>query len=819
MTGLLRDIQYALRQILKAPVFSFVAILTLALSIGGTVTIFSFVDAVLLKPLSYEKSGELTVIWERVRFLEHLFPYTGPNPKQVFAWRESQTSFSDIVLLREDATGISLNGDHPRFTGLVRTEPRLLGMLGVQPAMGRDFLPIDGTTGHTDGVIISHGLWQSMFQGSADVLGRKFYVGPNAVQVIGVLPKEFYFPKANELSSTPMAHAAPSVDVLQPVAIQPETYGWNERYGNFTAVGRLKPGVTLDAAKAQLDAICNRIARENAAGGNGFGPHPDGAISVLPVPLKDAIVGKTRQPLLLLLAAVLSVLLIACVNLANAQLARAMQRDREAAIRVALGSTLWRLLRTAMVESLLLAVSGGALGIWMAHAVIQHFGETVRQAVPRAESVSLNGPVLAVAIACTLFATLACGLLPALRYRTVDPRASMQGTGRATGGATGVALRRWLIALQMFACTALLLLTALFATNMLHLLQQDRGFSAGDTMLASVRMQGAAFTEARRAGLDDAVLERLRALPGVTHAAMVSSILSQGQTWVDGVERPDAGGEKPVLAQYRWVSPEYFETMGQRIVEGRAIEARDREAKVGVISAALAATAWHGQSPLGRTFLRGKNAFTVVGVAADARSNSLRKTQESMVYLPYWDNPQYLSFFLVHGSRDLSGQADAIRSAIWSYDPTVTIDSISRLDAQVENTVAPERIETTLLSGFAVLALLLAVLGIYGTLNYSVERRVQEFGIRMALGAERSNIYWTAMSEVALPVAVGLGGGWLLSVVVARTLRSMLAGATAFGAGSAMGVVVLLGVCAFLAAWIPCHHAAQTEPMEALRTE
>jgi predicted permease len=797
--------------------FSLVAIVTLALSIGGTVTIFSFVDGVLLKPLAYQQSGQLTVMWEHVRFLEHLFPYTGPNARQVLALRQSQTSFTDLVLLREDATGISLGGDHPRFAGRVRTEPALLRMLGVQPVLGRDFRPEDGSNGHDDGVIISWTLWKTLFSGRDDVLGKTLYVATVPARVIGVLPKDFYFPKANELSSAPMAQIAPSVDVLQAMAIHPENYGWNEQYGNFVALGRLKPGVTLDGANAQLDALCNQIARQAPA--RDFGSKPDGAISVVLTPLKEAIVGKTSQQLWLLLSAVLSVLLIACVNLANAQLARAMRRDREAAVRVALGSTMWSLLRTSMLESLLLSVVGGALGVWLAHQVITHFAEAVRLAVPRAENVTVNGPVLAVAVLCTAVATLACAVLPTLRYFHVDPRAAMQGSGRASGSAGGTTLRRALVGLQMLACTTLLLLTALFATNMLHLLRLDRGFSSDNTMLASVRMQGKAFTDERLAGFDDAVLERLRALPGVTHAAMVSSVLSQGQTWLDGVERTDGGHERALLAQYRWVSPDYFTTMGQRIVQGRALDARDRNQANAVISQAAAAASWPEGNPLGHTFLRGNHRFTVVGIAADARSNSLRKVPESIVFLPYWDNPPNQSFFLVHGSQDLSAQTDSIRNAIWSFDPTVTIDSIGRLDTQVENSVAPERMETVLLAGFGGLALVLAVLGVYGTLNYSVERRVQEFGIRMALGAGRSNIYWTALKDIALPIGVGLLGGWLLSIAIGRAVRSMLVGSTSAGAGTVVGVMTLLCFAALLAAYVPCRNAAYTEPMEALRTE
>lgn len=546
MANLVQDLRYALRQIRKSPGFAITAVLTLALGIGATAAIFSFVDGVLLKPLAYRQSGQLVVVWEHVRFLETLFPYTGPNPRHVMAWQEGQTNFSGISMVNQGATGISLSGDHPRYVGRVAAEPNLLRILGVQPMLGRDFLPEDGSKGRDDRVIVSWSLWQSLFGGSAAVLGKTLWVGKKPMQVVGVLPKAFYFPKANELTASPIAQQAPAVEVLTPAVLDPSDYGWNSDYGNWVAIGRLKPGKTLTAAQAQLNRLSVNFLRQ-APPGELDGP-VEGAVLTLIQPMKEAIVGKTSRALSLLFAAVLSVLLIACMNLANAQLARVMAREREAALRAALGASAWGLVQASLLETLLLSLAGGTLGVLLAELAVHHFAGFLHVAIPRAETVSVNGPVLLAALVCTAGATMLFGALPALRYLRARPQTALQGVGRASGSAGNTMLRRWLVCGQVLACTALLLLTALFAKSLLRLLHGDKGFSTSNTVVASVREQGESYTDAKRAGFDDAVLDRLRQLPGVESAALVSSILSQGQTWLDGVHRTDGPSKQSNLA-------------------------------------------------------------------------------------------------------------------------------------------------------------------------------------------------------------------------------------------------------------------------------
>ncbi len=831
MAHLLQDFRYALRQMRKAPGFALTAILTLAVGIGSTTAIFSFVDGVLLQPLAYRDSGQLTVIWERVPFLESMSPFVGPNPRHVLRWRQSQTSFSGLALVNEGTTGVTLTGDHPRYVGRVLVEPSLLSLLGVQPLLGRDFLPGEGLKGHDDRVLISWTLWQQMFNGMPGVLGQPLQVGGTPMTVIGVLPNDFYFPKRNELAAFGTAGQSPSIDILVPRQVAAADFGWNSDYGNFAAIGRLRPGVSIVAAQAQLDAISNILVHEAPA--NQFAPGPKAPLSTFVQPLKQSVVGRASAGLYLLLAAVFSVLLIACINLANAQLARVLARDKEAALRTALGASAGNLIQASLIESLLLALTGAALGILLAHAVVQRFAAFVHVAIPRAANIRLNPTVLTLSVACTVGAIVLFGLLPALHYLRVRPQAALGSAGRAAGTIGSTTLRRALIAAQMLACTALLLLTTLFAHNLVQLLHGANGFSTGGTVQATVRLQGKAFSDSARAAFSDAMLDRLGHLPGVTSAALVSSMLGEGELWGDEVRAAGAPSEQGQLAQLRWVSPAYFRTVDQHILAGRALNEGDRipvtdsdapsvanaPPTAAVLSESLAAALWPGSNALGRTFVRHDRNYHVVGIAAGARTNSPHEAPGSMAFLPYWDNPPYQPFFLVHGTADPAALDPAIRAAIWQQNPAVIIADVRPFDATLADTLAPERLQTTLLAGFGIAALLLALLGVYSTLNYSIGRRLQEFGIRMALGATRGNIYRITFQQVALPIAAGIVGGWILSLAIARAVRSLLQDAPTGSPLLTLAILATLVLAAVLAAFFPCRRAAQLEPMNALRSE
>jgi predicted permease len=819
MQSILQDIRYGLRQLRKSPTFTLTAVLTLAFGIGATTALFSVVDGVLLKPLAYRDSGRLVVIWERVRFLEKLWPYTGANARHEDIWRRQSTAFSDFTLLRQNSTGVSLgSSDHPRLVGRITALPNLLDILGVQPSLGRNFLPEESVAGREQVAIISYRLWQTVFNNDAGIIGKSIQIAGTPYQIVGVLPQNFYFPKANELSPAPLARQLPDNEIITPLAIDPsKKFGWNSDYGNYVALGRLKPGISIAQATQNLDNIADYIAHQIPP--DQIDGPVKGALSTYIQPMKDVIVGHTSARLWLLLAAVFSVLLIACMNLANAQLARVISREREAAVRSALGASTAHLLQSALAEVCILSLIGGALGVALAIFAVHRLAGYAQLAIPRTGAITVNFTVLALSVLLTVGATFIFGVLPALRVLGVKPQQALQGIGRTSGSRHSGLLRRWLVGAQVFACTTLLLVAGLFAKSLIHLSTFDKGFATDHVVAADVFLQGNAFGEDKdRATFDDGVLDKLRALPGVQSASLVSYMLLAGDSWIDGVVPADRPHDA-TLANYRWIAPDYFTTIHQHILEGRALDEHDRAQKNAVISEATAKAVWPGQSPINRQFKRNGNTLTVVGVVADAHNNSLRAAPVNMVYLPYWDNPPYATYFLVRSTQDPTQLIEAIRNTIWNYNPNVTIARIHTLDSQLSDSLASEHLETGIFVAFGAAALLLALLGIYGTLSYSVEARTQEVGIRMALGATRQSVYRLMLRIITAPVVLGLIFGYIASLSIGKSLRALLYGTSSTDLSVVIPVLCTFAVTAIVATFLPCKRAARIEPIEALRTE
>jgi predicted permease len=519
------------------------------------------------------------------------------------------------------------------------------------------------------------------------------------------------------------------------------------------------------------------------------------------------------------MAAVLSVLLIACINLANAQLARFVSRDREAAVRSALGASTAHLLQSALAEVAILSLIGGTLGVALAIFAVHRFAGYAQLAIPRTGTVTVNFTVLCLSVLLTVGASFLFGVLPALRVLRVKPQQALQGTGRSSGSRRSGLLRRWLVGAQVFACTTLLLVAGLFAKSLIRLSTSDKGFSTDHITAADVYLQGNAFGEDKdRASFDDGVLEKLRSLPGVQSASLVSYMLLTGDNWLDGVtpaDRPHDDG----LANFRWISPDYFATIRQRIIEGRPLDEHDRTQKTAVISEATAKAVWPGRDALGRTFLSHGKPVTIVGIVADAHNNSLRDAPVNMVYRPYWDNPPYATYFLVRSTQDPTQLIEAVRNTIWSYNPNVTIARVHTLDSQLSDSLAPEHLETGIFAAFGAAALLLALLGIYGTLSYSVEARTPEVGIRMALGATRESVYRLMLGTIVAPVIAGLALGCIASRTIGKSLSALLYGTSPTDPTVIIPIVCIFALAAVAATFVPCSRAAKVEPMEALRTE
>lgn len=817
---LLQEIRYAFRQLGKAPGFTIVAILTLALGIGGSTSVFTVVDSVLLKPLTYQNSGQLVVAWERADFLSG---YMGPNPRHESLWKERASTFDDVALVSQGASGVSLGTEHPELIGTLRSTPNLLDVLQTTPLLGRGFHADDAIKGHNQVAILTYNLWQRMFQGDKGVIGRTLRIAGVPYQVIGVLPQTFRFPKRSVLSAFPSQQRqggeVQEAGLLVPAVLNPNQFGWNSDYGNWVALGRLKPDVTSKQAEAELNTIQEQIIREMPADARPNGGR--NALQAYVQPMQEAVVGSSQMSLWLLLAAVAGLLLIACVNLANAQLGRAITREREAAIRSALGANRGQMIWSSLAENLILAGGGGIAGVWLAYAAVNAFRIYAPIDLPRMGEIHISFSVLLFATVLVVGSGMLFGLLPAVKALHIDPQAALQGSSnRITGTRQSRMARKWLIGLQVFACTALLLVTGFFAKSLLYLLGSDRGFETGHTTVAEVSLSRSIYKDLERTiSFDDAVLSKLRELPGVQTAALVSAMPLEGETWIDGIFRPDRPTHNPPMANMRWVSPGYFETIRERLVAGRLFEERDRNAKAVIISEAAAKAAWPGENPIGRQ-IRWRDAnYTVIGIVRDARNNSLKLSPANMLYLFYTELPSYSTFFLVRSMQSPEHLATDIRKIIWGSDSTATIARIKSLDAQVTDSLAPERFQALVLGAFAIAALLLAMLGIYGVLSYVVASRKQEIGIRMALGATKQRIYALTIREAAVPVLAGLLGGWIASLIGGRIIRTLLYGVQETDLSVAVSVAALFLAASLAAAFLPARRAATVDPMEALRTE
>jgi predicted permease len=814
-----QDIRYALRTLRKSPGFAATAILTLALGIGASTAVFTVVDSLVLEPLAYRDSGNLVVAWERVRFLSA--DPTGPNPRHVDIWQRRATAFSGLTLLRHSTNGLALGTEHPNLVGTVTCLPNLFDILQVPPFLGRSFLPQDGVKGHDNVAILSYPLWQSLFHGDPSVIGKAIRIADTPREVIGVLPASFHFPNANALRafrSKQPASNPPEPGVFLSVALALDQFSWNGEYGNWVALGRLKSRVTIGQAEAQLTSIEAQIVQEMPANER---DDRSGALSTFVEPMQEAVVGDSRAGLWLLMAAVTGLMLIACLNLANAQLGRALSRRSDAGLRLALGITKWRLLWGVLSENLVLAVAGGATGVMLAATGLDVFRHYSPIDLPRASEIHLNTTVLLFSAGLALASTLLSGMMPVVRLLYTDPQTSLQhGTSRTIGSTQSHRLRTWLIGLQVFGCTALLLVTGLFSKSLLYLLHQDKGFETGEVTIAEVRPSPVTYrADQSRTALDDGVLQNLRGIPAVQAAGLVSAMPLEGESWIEGLRRVDRPKQEASLINLRWVSPGYFETMRERLVAGRFFEERDRNLNGVVLSEGEAQALWGSQNPIGGQVTTEGRTFTVIGVVADSRNTSLKSAPARMAYLHYNDRPPYATFFLVRAAQPANTVVSSMREAIWKYAPAVTIARVKTLDSQLTDSLATERFRTLVLVAFGAGALLLAMLGIYGVLSYAVVTRRQEIGVRIALGATRNSIYALTFGEAAAPVLAGLVTGLAASVLAGRIIGNLLYGTQGVDPSVLLIVISVFLASAATAAFLPARRAASVDPLESLRCE
>lgn len=821
MPTFLQDLRFSIRTLRKTPGFTLTAILTLALGIGAVTAIFSVVDSVLLKPFSFPEPGQLVMLRENDNSLGSAAQGVPDNPRHFFNWQANAKTLSGAAIFQGGGFSVSSGTDHPEILDGLQVSSNFFSVLGVQPLLGRSFLPSETTKGHENEVILSWSAFQRYFNGNPQAIGQTLRDGGTPKIVVGVLPRSFHFPAVSPMRSSGSWGRAETYQIFSPLVLDPADFSDDYDY-NYMAIARVRSGIPLQQARTELNTIQSAFNHAH---------HLPTSPTVVVNPLIVEVAGHVSTALWLLLASVGAVLLIGCVNLANLQLARAVARDRELAVRAALGAARNRLLGAALADSFVLALLGGALGILLSFLGVRLFLAAAPTNLPRIGDIHVSWPVLLGAAALSILTAFLFGLLPALRAIHVDPQSALQtSTIRVSASRESRRTRHLLVAAEVACTVALLIVTGLLVRSFATLLDQNRDFDSSHVTYAQVFLYATQYgnsssdpkTQAVRAAFDDRALAALAQIPGVQSVASTSETPMGGETWINLIQRPDhplPDAQTPD-ANIRWISPSYAATLRIPLVAGRDLTGADRNHPTNALISEKAARAiWPGTSPIGHTFKMGDDTvYTVVGVLADARINDLQSTA-NMIYLPYWQNPWWRLNFLIRSPEATSGLAPAIRRALWNIDPEVAIPVIKSLDQQVSDSVSNERFQTLLLSSFGAAALLLALLGIYGVLAYSVSLRQQEFGIRIALGSGKRDLMTLVARQALWPVAGGILAGLALAFAASRYVHSLLYDTSAADPASIAAGIALILLAALFAALIPARRAAQTDPMHVLRNE
>ena len=812
LEDLIQDLRYGLRMLAKSPGFAVVAVLTLALGIGANTAIFSILNPVILRPLPYKDPGRLGVLWtDNVRQNLHEERTSYPNFED---WRKQNHVFEDMAFC--SSFTVNLTGeDQPERIVAARVTSNLFSMVGVSPILGHSFTPEDEARANRV-LVLSHGLWQRRFGSSDEVLGKRLEIDGAPAVVIGVMPALFQLPGSD-------------VQFWEPHAMFP---GWNQTrvergVPSGYVVGRLKPGVTFREAQMDMNVVGSRLARqypELASSTDFFG------FAVNVVPLSVQTTGKQiRLALWLLFAAVVMVLLVACANVANLLLARGAGRQRELAVRTALGAGRTRLARQLLTESVLLSFSSGALGLIFAALGVRTLVCLAPQDVPRLDQVGIDHAVFAFAIGLSLITSILFGLAPAWKVSQSDPQDSLKNAVRGLAGSLGIRRTHSLLVVSEYALAIVLLVGAgLLIRSLLRVQAVDPGFRPERVLIARV-IQSSIKPEAQWAGLYPQALARIMAIPGVQAAGAIDNFFFQ--SFPDDTIIPEGKtvaaarvGAEQVMDD--GVSVDYFRAVGVPLLKGRFFSEQDRpnSPRVAIINKTLARRFWSSEDPIGKRFRFGFQKPTdpwisVVGVVGDMHRDGLTRVPVSQAFLPLTQDPARGMDFVVRAASDPRTLAAAVRSAINSVDKTVPVFNVSTLDEQLHERTASMRFETTLLSAFATLAMLLAAVGIYGITSYSVAQRTHEIGVRMALGARRVEILTLVLGQGLRLSLAGVGIGLVGAVPLTRFLSSLLYEVKSTDLITYVIVSVTLTAVAVIACHVPARRATKVDPMFALRYE
>lgn len=807
---MIQDLRFGLRMLLKNPGFTLVAILTLALGIGANTTIFSMINSVLLSPLPYQESEKLVLISHRNARREGNFELT---PASYFDLRQQSKSFEQIATFVSHDFNLTGTGEPERLQGQV-VSAALFTLLKVQPSIGRVFTGADDRDGAPRVVLLSHGLWQRRFGADVNIIGRTLTLDDQSYTVVGVMTPEFDFPAKRTELWAPLAFAANAA---------------NDRGSYYlSGIARLKSGVTITAAQNELDVIARNLTQAYP------GTNTDLGFNI--ASLQESRVSGSRQTLFILLGAVAFVLLIACVNVANLLLARAAVREKELAIRSALGAGRQRLMRQLLTESTLLAVSGGTLGlllaIWGIEA-LKRISPDGPDRIARLDEVRLDWRVLLFTLGVSCLTGVIFGLAPAWQISKPNLQHTLKESGSGFVSVRGQRLRGLLVVTEIAMSLVLLVGAGLLIRSFIRLQNVDLGFNPERLLTLGVeRSESKTEDLTRRVSFYQEVIERMQALPGVQAAGVANA----GPIVTPGVRRaividdkPDPPPGQPQLVNYRIVSPGYFRTLDITLLKGRMLSVQDntQTTEVSMINQAMARRYWGDEDPVGKRFKflpRGSNApwLTVAGVVGDVRQAGLNNASLPEMYIPFtqahpnWARPRVLFIRTDGEPRNLVA---AVKNQIYALDKDQTISAVRSMDEIIARWLAPRRFNLLLIGVFAVIALVLANIGIYGVISYAVSQRTRDIGVRMALGAGRREIFKMIIGQGLVLTLLGVAIGLIASVALTRWLESLLFSVSPTDPSTFAGVALLLTLVALLACYLPSRRAARVDPMIALRHE
>ena len=820
---ILQDLRFAARTAFANRTFSLAALLSIAIGVGANTAIFSVVSALLLRPLPYADPDRLVIVWNRspgLGITEDWF-----STAQYFDVRRGHTGFEQLAIAIGGNENLTGDGGEPERIGAIRMSSNLLPMLGVRPALGRLLAAGDDLPGGPASAVLGHGTWIRRYGGNPSIVGRPLVINGQPYRVVGVLPESFSLPR----EVLPTLNGAEDAEIVLPLPLDEEDARIRTRE-DYNIIGKLKSGIEVAQAQAEMDGITARLRRE----------HPDvyppnGGLTFGIVPLQEQVVGNVRQTLVVLAGAVGLVLLIACANVANLLLSRAVARQKEIAVRAALGAGRARIVQQLLTESVLIACVGGALGLGLAWLSVEAMRALGESSVPRLREIAMDGRVLLFTLAISAAAGMLFGLAPALRLVQPDLHHHLKDAGRGSSGASAIwgrgrNMRRLLVVAELALSVVLLAGAGLLIRSFVRLQNVSPGFDASNVLTFELTMSGRKYSDAGVALETYRQLwERLARLPGVTASGGVSALpLSQMFSWgpitVEG--RTPPAGEEFINADMRMVGGDYLRAMRIPLLEGRYFTQHDTRTnpRVVIVDEHMAAQLWPGTSPLGRRIRIGGAAattpwLTVVGVVGRIKQYTLDGDSRIAMYLAQTQFPARAMNVVLRGAGDPAALASAARGQVRELDPDLPIYNVRTMEQRISASLATRRFTMLLLALFAALALGLAALGIYGVMTYLVSQGTRELGIRIALGATPAGIVMLVVRQGLGVAAVGIAAGLAAAFPITRLLQSLL-----FQVGSAdpmtfVTIPVVLGGVALLASYVPARRAARIDPVVSLSAD